>query len=75
MLLALQTAGRNGNSILPAGLKRLFRVFHQPGFSFEEFLKMFPNEKAVAEELSKVALKAVSHVVRHGKMVLIAFLL
>jgi hypothetical protein len=60
MQLALQTAGRNGKSISPAGLKRLFRVFHQPGFSFEKFLKMFPNEKVVAEELSKVALKSVS---------------
>jgi hypothetical protein len=67
MLLALQTAGRNGKSVPLAGLKRLFRVFHQPGFNFEEFLKTFPNEKAVAQELSKVALKAVSHVVRHGK--------
>jgi hypothetical protein len=61
MLLALQTAGQNGKSVPPAGLKRLFRVFHQSGFSFEEFLKTFPNEKAVAQKLSKVALKAVRH--------------
>lgn len=50
-------------------------MFHPPGFSFEKFLKTFPNEKAVAEELSKVALKAVSHESDMEKWVLIAFLL
>jgi hypothetical protein len=50
-------------------------VFYQPGFVFKEFLKMFPNVKAVARELSKVALKAVIHESDMEKWVPTAFLL